>query len=198
MTLALARAALLPLPHLDLAPQVLSVVDVANVWRIPNVLQAQGMCNLLNKTLALDYKLPVVLEKWHKYAEKAQVRMCVRVRVGKAGLSPECSGGDASSHLPPSMKAPHASRRWWRRRRRKRAACAWCWSCPTRAPSSAARRARRVARVACAPPAGATADRIVCGWAAAAAMGRAPVAGSCSLRRARALASDAQCVRIRF
>ena len=69
---------------------VASVHDVSNTYKIPMMLQEQGVCNLLIRTLHLVWRLPTRLEKWEKMANKAdhgkdKVTICV---VGKyTGLS---------------------------------------------------------------------------------------------------------------
>lgn len=71
---------------------VASVHDVSNTYKIPMMLQEQGVCNLLIRQLQLVWRLPVRLEKWETMARKAdigpgtrQVNICL---VGKyTGLS---------------------------------------------------------------------------------------------------------------
>lgn len=70
---------------------VASVHDVSNTYKIPMMLQEQGVCNLLIRTLRLVWKLPTRLEKWARMASKAdgsekrKVNICI---VGKyTGLS---------------------------------------------------------------------------------------------------------------
>ena len=48
---------------------IINVWDASNIYRIPLALQEQGVCNLLNKQLALEWRLPTALQKWHDYAE---------------------------------------------------------------------------------------------------------------------------------
>lgn len=50
---------------------VASVHDVSNTYRIPMMLQEQGICNLLIRTLQLVWRLPTRLEKWAAMASKA-------------------------------------------------------------------------------------------------------------------------------
>lgn len=52
---------------------VASVHDVSNTYRIPMMLQEQGICNLLIRTLQLVWRLPTRLEKWAAMAGKADV-----------------------------------------------------------------------------------------------------------------------------
>ncbi|PXF45093.1 CTP synthase 1 [Gracilariopsis chorda] len=64
---------------------VASVHDVSNTYRIPLMLQEQGVCNLLIRTLHLVWRLPHRLEKWARMAAKADeqnenVTICI---VGK-------------------------------------------------------------------------------------------------------------------
>lgn len=64
---------------------VASVHDVSNTYRIPLILQEQGICNLLIRSLQLVWRLPTRLEKWAAMASKADnvgetVRICL---VGK-------------------------------------------------------------------------------------------------------------------
>lgn len=64
---------------------VASVHDVSNTYRIPMMLQEQGVCNLLIRTLHLVWRLPTRLEKWARMAEGAdrpaeKVKICL---VGK-------------------------------------------------------------------------------------------------------------------
>lgn len=47
---------------------VVSVHDVSNTYRIPLMLQEQGVCNLLIRSLQLVWKLPTLLEKWARMA----------------------------------------------------------------------------------------------------------------------------------
>lgn len=69
---------------------VASVHDVSNTYRIPLILQEQGVCNLLIRSLQLVWRLPTRLEKWGLMASKADkvdatVTICI---VGKyTGLS---------------------------------------------------------------------------------------------------------------
>eukprot|EP00177_Eucheuma_denticulatum_P007952 GFKZ01014476.1.p1 GENE.GFKZ01014476.1~~GFKZ01014476.1.p1 ORF type:complete len:634 (-),score=88.55 GFKZ01014476.1:153-2054(-) len=69
---------------------VASVHDVSNTYRIPMMLQEQGVCNLLIRTLHLVWRLPTRLEKWARMAERVdhaaeKVKICL---VGKyTGLS---------------------------------------------------------------------------------------------------------------
>lgn len=64
---------------------VASVHDVSNTYRIPLMLQEQGVCNLLIRTLHLVWRIPHRLEKWARMAAKAdeqreKVTICI---VGK-------------------------------------------------------------------------------------------------------------------
>lgn len=75
----------------QVAPEaVVSVHDVSNTYRIPMMMQEQGVCNLLISTLQLVWRLPTRLEKWERMASKAdgareKVTICL---VGKyTGLS---------------------------------------------------------------------------------------------------------------
>lgn len=43
---------------------VASVHDVSNTYRIPLMLQEQGVCNLMIRSLQLVWRLPTLLEKW--------------------------------------------------------------------------------------------------------------------------------------
>lgn len=69
---------------------VASVHDVSNTYRIPMMLQEQGVCNLLIRSLRLVWRLPTRLEKWARMAASADeakesVTICL---VGKyTGLS---------------------------------------------------------------------------------------------------------------
>lgn len=69
---------------------VASVHDMSNTYRIPMLLQEQGVCNLLIRTLRLVWRLPTRLEKWARMAGGADktaqnVKICL---VGKyTGLS---------------------------------------------------------------------------------------------------------------
>lgn len=69
---------------------VASVHDVSNTYRIPMMLQEQGVCNLLIRSLHLVWRLPTRLEKWARMASSADgaqesVTICL---VGKyTGLS---------------------------------------------------------------------------------------------------------------
>jgi CTP synthase len=47
---------------------VVSVHDVSNTYNIPLMLQEQGVCNLLIKSLQLVWRLPTLLEKWSRMA----------------------------------------------------------------------------------------------------------------------------------
>lgn len=47
---------------------VVSVHDVSNTYSIPLMLQEQGVCNLLIKSLQLVWRLPTLLEKWEHVA----------------------------------------------------------------------------------------------------------------------------------
>lgn len=47
---------------------VASVHDVSNTYRIPMMLQEQGVCNLLIRSLHLVWRLPTRLEKWARMA----------------------------------------------------------------------------------------------------------------------------------
>jgi len=51
---------------------VVSVHDVSNTYNIPLMLQKQGVCNMLIKTLRLVWRLPVKLERWAKMASTAE------------------------------------------------------------------------------------------------------------------------------
>lgn len=53
---------------------VASVHDVSNTYRIPLMLQEQGICNLLIRSLQLNWRLPTRLEKWARTADKAEVK----------------------------------------------------------------------------------------------------------------------------
>jgi CTP synthase len=48
---------------------VVSVHDVSNTYKIPLMLQEQGVCNLLIRSLQLVWRLPVLLEKWGNMAK---------------------------------------------------------------------------------------------------------------------------------
>ncbi|KAK1857793.1 hypothetical protein I4F81_000408 [Pyropia yezoensis] len=50
---------------------VVSVHDVSNTYRIPLMLHAQGVCNLLIRSLRLVWRLPTRLEKWARMARTA-------------------------------------------------------------------------------------------------------------------------------
>lgn len=50
---------------------VASVHDVSNTYRIPMMLQEQGVCNLLIRSLRLVWRLPTRLEKWARMAASA-------------------------------------------------------------------------------------------------------------------------------
>lgn len=69
---------------------VASVHDMSNTYQIPLILQEQGICNLLIRSLQLVWRLPTRLEKWGLMASKADlfndtVSICI---VGKyTGLS---------------------------------------------------------------------------------------------------------------
>lgn len=52
---------------------VASVHDVSNTYRIPMMLQEQGVCNLLIRTLHLVWRLPTRLEKWERMASSAEI-----------------------------------------------------------------------------------------------------------------------------
>lgn len=53
----------------QVAPEaVVSVHDVSNTYSIPMMLQEQGVCNLLIKSLQLVWRLPTLLEKWERMA----------------------------------------------------------------------------------------------------------------------------------
>lgn len=53
----------------QVAPEaVVSVHDVSNTYSIPLMLQQQGVCNLLIKSLQLVWRLPTLLEKWERMA----------------------------------------------------------------------------------------------------------------------------------
>jgi CTP synthase len=47
---------------------VVSVHDVSNTYKIPLMLQQQGVCNLLIRSLQLVWRLPTLLEKWANMA----------------------------------------------------------------------------------------------------------------------------------
>lgn len=47
---------------------VVSVHDVSNTYKIPLMLQEQGVCNLLIRSLRLVWRLPIMLEKWDRMA----------------------------------------------------------------------------------------------------------------------------------
>lgn len=47
---------------------VVSVHDVSNTYKIPLMLQEQGVCNLLIRSLQLVWRLPTLLEKWGRMA----------------------------------------------------------------------------------------------------------------------------------
>lgn len=51
---------------------VASVHDVSNTYRIPMMLQEQGVCNLLIRSLQLVWRLPTRLEKWARMAATAE------------------------------------------------------------------------------------------------------------------------------
>ena len=57
---------------------VASVHDVSNTYKIPMMLQEQGVCNLLIRQLQLVWRLPIRLEKWDRMAQKADAG-----RIGK-------------------------------------------------------------------------------------------------------------------
>lgn len=69
---------------------VISVHDVSNTYQIPLMLQEQGVCNLMIRTLQLVWRLPTRLERWARMAStandaKEKVNICI---VGKyTGLS---------------------------------------------------------------------------------------------------------------
>ncbi len=70
---------------------VISVHDVSNTYQIPLMLQEQGVCNQLIRSLQLVWRLPTRLEKWGRMARSAeptkadQITVCI---VGKyTGLS---------------------------------------------------------------------------------------------------------------
>eukprot|EP00871_Galdieria_phlegrea_P005558 jgi/Galph1/6002/GphlegSOOS_G4748.1 len=50
---------------------VVSVHDVSNTFRIPLLLQEQGVCNLLIRSLKLVWRLPILLERWSQMANNA-------------------------------------------------------------------------------------------------------------------------------
>jgi CTP synthase len=52
--------------------QVINLWDASNIYRIPLTLQEQGVCNLLNKQLQLEWRLPSLLQRWHDYADRAE------------------------------------------------------------------------------------------------------------------------------
>ena len=52
---------------------VVNVWDISNIYRIPFHLQEQGVCNLLNKQLNMEWRLPTALQKWQAYSESAEV-----------------------------------------------------------------------------------------------------------------------------
>ncbi|EME32468.1 CTP synthase [Galdieria sulphuraria] len=52
---------------------VVSVHDVSNTFRIPLMLQEQGVCNLLIRSLKLVWRLPTLLERWNHMACNADI-----------------------------------------------------------------------------------------------------------------------------
>ncbi|GJQ09160.1 hypothetical protein GpartN1_g5250.t1 [Galdieria partita] len=52
---------------------VVSVHDVSNTFRIPLMLQEQGVCNLLIRSLKLVWRLPTLLERWNHMASNADI-----------------------------------------------------------------------------------------------------------------------------
>eukprot|EP00168_Porphyra_purpurea_P009307 TRINITY_DN2256_c0_g1_i3.p1 TRINITY_DN2256_c0_g1~~TRINITY_DN2256_c0_g1_i3.p1 ORF type:complete len:636 (-),score=237.02 TRINITY_DN2256_c0_g1_i3:34-1941(-) len=111
---------------------VVSVHDVSNTYRIPLMLHAQGVCNLLIRNLRLVWRLPTRLEKWARMARTADsdyvayrvpsspLRVATpreRLAVGPDGAgggggvrerrSPAPTGGPRPVvSLPPSVAAP--------------------------------------------------------------------------------------------
>uniref|UniRef100_A0A7S1TII0 CTP synthase n=1 Tax=Compsopogon caeruleus TaxID=31354 RepID=A0A7S1TII0_9RHOD len=69
---------------------VVSVHDVRNVYNIPLLLQQQGVCNLIIRSLHLVWRLPTLLERWDRMSkslEHAKESVSIAV-VGKyTGLS---------------------------------------------------------------------------------------------------------------
>jgi CTP synthase len=60
--------------HCQVAPTaILNVHDISNVYRIPFVLQEQGVSNLINKQFKLEWRLPTDLQKWQAYADRADI-----------------------------------------------------------------------------------------------------------------------------
>ena len=55
------------------ASAVVNVHDISNVYRIPFVLQEQGISNLINKQFKLEWRLPTDLQKWQAYADRADI-----------------------------------------------------------------------------------------------------------------------------
>lgn len=51
---------------------VVSVHDVSNTYKIPLMLQEQGVCNLLIRSLQLVWRLPTLLEKWARMAHSGE------------------------------------------------------------------------------------------------------------------------------
>lgn len=51
---------------------VVSVHDVSNTYKIPLMLQEQGVCNLLIRSLQLVWRLPTKLEKWAAMAHSGE------------------------------------------------------------------------------------------------------------------------------
>jgi CTP synthase N-terminus len=51
---------------------VVSVHDVSNTYKIPIMLQEQGVCNLLIRSLQLVWRLPTLLEKWALMAHSGE------------------------------------------------------------------------------------------------------------------------------
>jgi CTP synthase len=51
---------------------VVSVHDVSNTYKIPMMLQEQGVCNLLIRSLQLVWRLPTLLEKWALMAHSGE------------------------------------------------------------------------------------------------------------------------------
>ena len=66
---------------------VISIHDVTNVYRIPQLMCDQGVVNLLIKKLHLVWKMPARLPIWNAIAEKmdaaAQSGICSIALVGK-------------------------------------------------------------------------------------------------------------------
>lgn len=64
---------------------VVSVHDVSNTYKIPLMLQEQGVCNLMIKCLKLVWRLPLRLEKWGKMALTADQSSAPEVKVAIVG-----------------------------------------------------------------------------------------------------------------